>query len=125
MKTEELPIHLGRGYPDVEQSVKYDGSPVWKLRGVFFAGIAAHPSAEPGTLVIRCGKDDREALLAEAPGTYYVTSHYQHHPVVLVRLAKVTGEQLRDLLATSYRLSVQKTRPKQRKKPQFEHDLTG
>ncbi len=114
-----------RAFPGIERSVKYDGSPVWKVRGVFFAGVATHPSAEPGTLVIRYEIEKREALLEEAPQNYYLTEYYAPYPLILVRLAEVTGEELRDLLATSYRLSMQKTRPKMRKNARFESNLTG
>jgi hypothetical protein len=35
-----------------------------------------HRSAEPGSLVVRVGFDDRAELLAAAPDVYYVTDHY-------------------------------------------------
>ena len=63
------------------------------------AGLATHPSAEPETLVVRSGFDERELLLADAPDTYYVTDHYLKHPVVLVRLSRLDPDALRDLLS--------------------------
>ena len=44
------------------------------------AGIAAHDSAEPNSLVLRCNVDDRELLIADTPETYYVTDYYAKYP---------------------------------------------
>ena len=64
---------------------------------------AIHKSAEPNSLVVRMDMDQREALIAEAPDTYYITDHYKPYPSVLVRLSKVSPDALRDLLQTSLR----------------------
>jgi len=45
------------------------GAQVLKAGGCFMAGMATHPSAEPGTLVVRSSPADRELLLDDAPGT--------------------------------------------------------
>ncbi len=94
--------------------VKYDGSPRLVLDGCFVAGMATHPSAEPASLVVRMDPDERQLLLDEAPETYYVTEYYERHPVVLVRLPRVDEAALRDLLATSRRLTLARTRPGRR-----------
>jgi hypothetical protein len=57
--------------------------------------------AEPGSLVVRTDFEQRSALLADDPETYYVTEHYAKHPVVLVRLARLARDQLCDLLAAA------------------------
>lgn len=74
------------------------------------AALASHPSAEPDSLVIRADPDERALWVGEAPDVYYLTDFYRRHPVVLVRLANVTPSALRDLLASSWRLTVPKTR---------------
>jgi hypothetical protein len=109
---------VGLTLPDVEANTRYDGSPVLKVDGVFMAGLATHPSAEPATLVVRAELDDREWLLQDAPGTYYVTEYYRKYPVVLVRLSRIDRDALRDLLATSWRLTVAKTRKRGRARQQ-------
>ena len=48
---------IGLELPGVEATTKYDGSPVLKLDGIFVAGLAMHPSAEPDTLVVRSDLD--------------------------------------------------------------------
>jgi hypothetical protein len=91
---------LGREFPDLEESTMY-GSPALKLGKRLVACLAIHRSAEPGSLVVRTDFEQRAALLAEDPETYYVTDHYLNHPTVLVRLARVKPDQLRDLLAAA------------------------
>ena len=86
------------------------GSPVLKLGGCFMAGLATHRSAEPDTLVVRFGIEERESLLEDAPETYYVTDYYRNNPVVLVRLSRVDRGALRDLLSVSWRLTASKAR---------------
>src|SRR5712692_4507025 len=94
----EIVRTVGLGLPDVEATTKYDGSPVLKLGGCFMAGLATHRSAEPDTLVVRVGFEDRELLIEDAPETYYLTEYYRRYPLVLVRLSRVDREALSDLL---------------------------
>ena len=105
---------VGRGLPDVEATTKYDGSPVLKLGGCFMAGLATHPSAEPGTLVVRAGYEAREWLLEDAPETYYLTDYYRRYPLVLVRLSRIERDALRDVLSVSWRLTSAKARTRGR-----------
>ena len=105
---------VGLTLADVAVATRYDGSPVLKVRGSFMAGLATHPSAEPGTLVVRADVEEREWLMEDAPDTYYVTDYYRRYPLVLVRLARIDRDALRDLLSMSRRLTLAKakrTRP--------------
>ena len=77
------------------------GSPALKLGKRLVACLAIHRSAEANSLVVRTDFEQRAAVLVDDPETYYVTDHYVNHPVVLVRLARVQPEQLRDLLAAA------------------------
>jgi hypothetical protein len=108
MATFEMVRAVALTLPDVEASTKYDGTPVLKRAGCFMAGLAAHPSAEPGTLVVRVRPEERDTFLDEAPGTYYLTDYYEPHPVVLVRLSRIDRGALRDLLGMSWRLTSSK-----------------
>src|SRR5215510_1549741 len=101
---------VGLTLPDVEAATKYDGSPVLKVGGRFMAGLATHPSAEPDTLVVRHGVEEREWLLDEAPETYYLTDYYRRYPLVLVRLSRIEPDALRDVLSVSWRLTATKSR---------------
>ncbi len=88
--------------PGVEEGTAY-GSPALKVRGKLLACLPTHKSAEPGSLAVRIDLDQREGLLAEAPETYYVTDHYVGYPAVLVRLAHIRTDELRDLLNSAWR----------------------
>jgi hypothetical protein len=101
---------VGLALRGVEATTKYDGSPVLKVGGSFMAGLATHRSAEPATLAVRIGFEEREWLLDDAPDTYYLTDYYRSHPVVLVRLSRIDRDALRDLLSVSRRLTLAKTR---------------
>src|SRR5689334_14675556 len=79
----------GLALPGVSAAERYDGSPVLKVGGVFMAGLATHASAEPCTLVVRHGLEEREGLIEDAPETYYLTDFYRRYPLVLVRLSRV------------------------------------
>src|SRR5262245_27486133 len=106
---------VGLTLPEVDAATRYDGSPMLRLRGCFLAGLATHPSAEPGTLVVRADVEEREWLLADAPGTYYLTDDYRKYPVGLVRLSRITRDALHDLLSSSWRLTLAKApRPRRR-----------
>ena len=92
----------GREFPDLSEGTMY-GSPALKLGKRLVACLAIHRSAEPGSLVVRTDFEQRAGLLSDEPATYYVTDHYVKHPVVLVRLARMQHDQLRDLLASARR----------------------
>ena len=100
--TFDMVRKIGLALPDVEEGTMY-GSPALKVHGRLLTCVAVHKSAEPGSLVIRTDFDERAALLAEEPETYYLTDHYVNHPVVLVRLSRIRADQLRDLLRAALR----------------------
>jgi hypothetical protein len=100
----------GLGLPNVEATTRYDGARVLKAGGCFMAGVATHASAEPDSLVVRIGVEDRRWLLEDAPETYYVTEYYGRYPLVLARLASLDAAALRDLLLISWRLTMAKSR---------------
>jgi hypothetical protein len=123
MQTRQTAAHpfdvvkaMGLELPDVEAATKYDGSPVLKMGGSFMAGLATHREAEPETVVVRVGFEERQWLLEDAPATFYVTDHYRRHPVVLVRLSRVDRGALRDLLSGSWRLTSEKARKRRHRR---------
>ncbi len=93
---------IGRDLPGVEESTMY-GAPALKVRGKLLACMASHKSAEPGSLVVLTGFEARDALIADDPRTYYIKPHYLDYPSVLVRLAIIDREALRDLLRGAWR----------------------
>ena len=110
----ELALQLA----DVEESTAY-GSPALKVRGKLLACMAINKSAEPGSLVVRIDFDQRAALLAEDPATYYVTDHYVNYPSVLVRLSHVRADQARDLLNAAWRFVTSQEKRSAKAKPKL------
>ena len=100
---------IGLALPGVEESTAY-GAPALKVRGKLLACVPTHRSAEPGSLVVRVDFDERAELLAADPDVYYVTDHYLNYTAVLVRLSRVTPDELRDLLGMAHKFVTAKRR---------------
>jgi len=88
---------IGLELPDVEVGTTY-GTPALKVHGKMFVCIASNKQAEKDTLVVLMDFAQRDALIAEEPDTYYLKEHYVGYPCVLVRLARVHPDALRDLV---------------------------
>jgi hypothetical protein len=85
-------------FPHVEDGTSY-GTAALKLKKKFFVRL----KEDGDSLVIGMPFEQREVLMAEDPGTYYITDHYLNYEYVLVRLSKVAEDALRDLLKGAYR----------------------
>jgi hypothetical protein len=108
---------MGLRLPGVEAGTAY-GSPALKLRGKLMACMAAHRSAEPHTLVVCIDFAQRDAMIAEDPGTYYLKEHYVGYPCVLVRLSRVHRDAIADLLSAAWRfIDAKYARPKTKRTP--------
>jgi hypothetical protein len=105
---------IASAMPGVEETTSSRGFGI-KVGGKLMVCPAIHKSAEPNSLLVRIDQDQREALIADAPDTYYVTDHYVNYPAVLVRLSMVTVEALRDLLQASWKFVSGNTAPKRRR----------
>jgi hypothetical protein len=102
---------IGLALPGVEDSTAR-GSLALKVDGKLLACVPINRSAEAGSLMVRVGFDDRAELLAADPDVYYVTDHYVAYNAVLVRLARVNSDALRDLLGMAHKFVTRKTGPR-------------
>lgn len=84
--------------PNTEEGTSY-GTPAVKVKGKLL--LRLHDVGDK--IVLKMPFDRREELMAGDPETYFITDHYQNYPWVLVSLAKVPAEALRDLLLTAHR----------------------
>lgn len=83
---------------DVEESTSY-ATPAFKVRGALFARLRD----DIGALVVHMNFDDRQELIAADPETYFITDHYLNYPWILVNLARVHPDAMRDLLRSAWR----------------------
>src|SRR5438477_1978232 len=102
---------IARTLPDVEVTTAW-GQPALKVRGKMFACMASHKSAEPNSLAVMMDFAERDALVEDDPAIYYLKDHYLNYPCVLVRLARVRADALRDLLTGAHRFVSARSRIK-------------
>jgi hypothetical protein len=101
---------IAQSLDGIDVGTAYD-SPCLRVNKTMIACIAINKEAEPNSLMVRVPLDQRDALIAEEPGVYYLKPHYEPYPCVLVRLGKVHRDALRDLLHGAWqRASVKKPR---------------
>jgi hypothetical protein len=105
---------LACALPDVKESSGRLG-PSLKARGKLLACPAIHRSAEPNSLVVTIGIDDRAELIAADPNVYYITDHYVDYPRVLVRTSRIDRESLRGLLFSAWRFVTEEAEIKRQK----------
>ena len=87
----------------VEESTSY-GTPAFKVRGTLFLRLWE----DNETLVVRTEMDRRDEMIAGDPETYFLTDHYLKYPWILVRLAKIKREALRELIGAAWQLASKK-----------------
>ena len=105
MPTWDDVIEMGLRLPEVELTTSF-GTPALKVTG---KGMICRMRTDPDALVMRViDVADAEALLKGRPDVYFSTPHYDGWPYVLVRLARVDPEQLRELIEDAWRLSAPK-----------------
>lgn len=64
---------------------------------------------EPEALVVWVGSvDERDALVASEPETFFTTPHYAGQPILLVRLRSLGSEEAAELITESWRLRAPK-----------------
>lgn len=90
--------------PEVEESTWYR-TPALKVAGKGFARLR---SEAEGGLVLMCGLDEKEALLASGDRAFHTTPHYDGYGAILVDLDVVDHDQLVELLTESWRRTAPK-----------------
>src|ERR1700734_3726532 len=95
---------------DVEEGTSY-GTPAFKVRGELFARLRD----DIGALVVRMSIEDRQELMEADPETYFITDHYLNYPWILVNLARVTPDAMRDLLRGAWRWASAEKKPGKKK----------
>ncbi len=97
---------IALGLPGAYEQPSFDGRPSWRTKPRMFVWIRDDPEA----LVVWVeSEDDKEALIAASPDTFFTTSHYDGHPIVLVRLDAVDNVEASELITDSWRLRAPKS----------------
>jgi hypothetical protein len=94
---------------NAEEGTSY-GTAAFKVRGALFLRL----KEDGESLVVRADFEQRDALIAEDPETYYITDHYLKYPWVLVRLSRIHPDAMRDLIRMAWRSAASAAATKRR-----------
>jgi hypothetical protein len=112
MASWEDVARIALSLPETAQDTSY-GSPSWRVRKATFAwerplrkaDLAALGDAAPDGPVLGARVPDlgaKEALLADDPGVFFTTPHFDGYPAVLVQLDRIGEADLAELLVEAW-----------------------
>ncbi|MBF6348576.1 MULTISPECIES: MmcQ/YjbR family DNA-binding protein [Nocardia] len=99
--TWENVVRLATELPEVAESTSYR-TPALKVSGKSFARLRTEAE---GGLALRCEMAEKQALLASGDPAFYTTAHYDGYPYILIDLAHIDTEHLRELLDAAWWLA--------------------
>jgi hypothetical protein len=103
MVTEDDVRRIALSLPRTTEKQSY-GMPAFRVADRLFARIR-----EAGVLVVWVADEGEKRGLAESePAKFFTVSHYDGHPMVLVRLSGVGVDELAEVLTDSWRLRAPK-----------------
>jgi len=92
---------IALGLPGAYERESFGGRPSWRTKPRMFAWIRDDPEA----LVVWVESPEaKDALISGEPPKFFTTPHYDGHPIVLVRLEAVDGDEATELITESWRL---------------------
>ncbi|MDF3038360.1 MAG: hypothetical protein K0Q71_1066 [Thermomicrobiales bacterium] len=99
MATIEDVRRIALSLPETSEGPLY-GTPGFRVKDKAFARLRD----EGATLVVWVpAEDEKEALIATQPEVFFTLPHYDGHPSVLVRLAVIDTDELREVLIGAWR----------------------
>ena len=96
---------LALALPRAEERPSYNGTAGFRVRG---RGLFAREREDGESVAIKVDLGERRALTAMQPETFVVTPHYENYPWMIVVLATVDPEELRELLTEAWRMTAPK-----------------
>lgn len=90
-----------RGARRCAEVATWYGTTALKVNGKGFARLRTEAE---GGLVLMCSLEEKEQLLESGEPAYYTTPHYDGYGAIIVNLAKVERDALRDLMMQSWRM---------------------
>jgi hypothetical protein len=98
MVTEDDVRRIALSLPATSEKPSY-GTPGFRVKDKLFARIRE----EGDVLALWCADlDEKEALVAAQPETFFSTPHYDGYPMVLVRFDAVEVDELNELLTDAW-----------------------
>jgi hypothetical protein len=99
MANEDDAREIALSLPATTERPSY-GTPGVRVKDKLFARIHDLPD----TLVVWVADlDEKDVLLSSAPDRFFTTPHYDGYPMMLVRLANIGVDELREVLTDSWR----------------------
>ena len=92
---------LALALPGATEGTLYH-KPAFRVTGKAFAWESPH---EHGALALRCDIDERPLMIESRPEMFFVTPHYEAHPIVLVRLDGADADELGGRIEDSWFLT--------------------
>lgn len=99
--TYEALRKIGLALPNAVEGTSY-GTPALKVKGKLLVRLRPDLDA----IVIPTSFEQRDELMAGDPEKYFITDHYRDYPYTLVRLAKISADEARDLLRLAHRAAL-------------------
>ena len=97
---------ISSALPGAEESTTY-GKPAFKVKGKLFAWLSPDDAAE-GALAVRVDPGELALFVETTPDRYFQTPHYHGHPILLVRLGRISRGELRERVEDSWLLRAPK-----------------
>ena len=106
MVTEGDVRRLALAMPGAIEKPSYGGRPSWRTKARMFTWIRDDPVA----LVVWVESlEEKQVMVGSEPDKFFTTSHYDGHPIVLVRLDAVDEDEAAELIIESWRQRANKT----------------
>jgi hypothetical protein len=97
---------IALGLPGTFEQASYGDRPSFRTKPRMFTWVPEDPDA---LMVWVDSVEEKEALIASQPDTFFTTDHYAGEAIVLVRLEAVDPGEAAELITESFRLRAPKT----------------
>jgi hypothetical protein len=81
--------------------------PAFRVRGKLFAWRSR--DRDGATLALRVDRDEKQMMLESRPDLYFQTPHYEGYPGVLVHLAAIDLDELKERIEDAWLIQAPKT----------------
>ncbi|MEI9931321.1 MAG: MmcQ/YjbR family DNA-binding protein [Rhizomicrobium sp.] len=90
---------IALSFPEAHEKPSY-GKPSFFVAKKFFTRLR---SEDNSLVIVVDGMDQRDMMLELDPKTYHITDHYKDYPAMLVRMERISPEELHAMLERRWR----------------------